>query len=88
MLASEAAKALGVSQATVSRIARGNRRPSMDLIEKIRSVFGWTIESQADALRESTARYAVEFKMRMERRSYRATRATEGAELDATRERS
>jgi transcriptional regulator with XRE-family HTH domain len=62
------AEQLDCSVATVSRICSAERRPSIDLILKIRPVLGWTIESQANALRESTTRYAVEFKERMERR--------------------
>lgn len=65
---SQMADRLEVSLATVSRICSGERRPSIDLILKIRSALGWSMESQADALRESTSRYAVEFKARMERR--------------------
>jgi plasmid maintenance system antidote protein VapI len=69
----EMAEHLDVSVATVSRICSAERRPSIDLILKIRSTLGWSMESQADALRESTSRYAVEFKQRMERRRVRRT---------------
>lgn len=65
---SQLAERLGVSDATVSRICSGERRPSVDLIFKIRDVLRWSVESQADALRESTSRYGVEFKALMERR--------------------
>lgn len=75
MRASELAVELDVSEATVSRIASGQRRPSMDLILKIRTVLRWSVESQADALRESTTAYAAEFKTKMERRTIRRSDA-------------
>lgn len=69
------AAAADVSVATVSRICSGERRPSLDLMLKFRALLGWSIESQADALRESTSRYAVEFQQRMERRPARSLSA-------------
>lgn len=59
---------LGVSDTTVSRICSGERRPSIDLILRIRTTLGWSMDSQADALRESTTRYGHEFRARVERR--------------------
>lgn len=63
---------LNVSEATISRLCAGERRPSFDLMVSIRGELGWSVESQVDALRESTSRYAVEFKARMERRMARS----------------
>jgi transcriptional regulator with XRE-family HTH domain len=68
MNATELAQVLDVSLATVSRISSGDRRPSIDLIMKIRNVLGWSLESQAHALAESTDAYGNEFRIRMERR--------------------
>jgi transcriptional regulator with XRE-family HTH domain len=64
----ETAEHLDVSVATVSRLAAGERRPSVDLIWKIRGVLGWSVDEQASALAESTTKYATEFKARMDRR--------------------
>ncbi len=75
MLASELAKTLGVSEATVSRIASGDRRPSIDLMMKIRTVLRWSIEDQANQLRESTTAYAAEFSAKMARRTLRRSDA-------------
>lgn len=44
------AQALGVSEATVSRLASGNREPSVALMVKIRQVTKWKVDAQADAL--------------------------------------
>lgn len=70
MINSEMATALEVSEATVSRIASGERRPSLDLMYKVRQTLRWGIEAQADAVIRGT--YAAEFKRRMERRVFRA----------------
>lgn len=70
MTGAELAEALGVSEATVSRIGSGERRPSMDLMLKIRDVLHWSVERQADAIRCET--YAADFKTWMERRRVRA----------------
>lgn len=64
----ELAAQLDVSESTVSRICSAERRPSVELMLDIRRVLRWSLESQADALRESQSRYSVEFKQRMERR--------------------
>lgn len=66
----EMAEALDVSEATISRIASGERRPSLDLMIEIRRVLRWSIEDQAEEIRCET--YATEFKRRMERRKLRA----------------
>lgn len=46
----ELADRLGISQAMVSRLRSGERKPSFALMRNIRSVTGWTISSQIDAL--------------------------------------
>lgn len=69
MKASEAADLLGVSEATVSRICSGERRPSIDLMFKIRAVLVWSVEAQVDSVRVGT--YAQEFRQKMERRRAR-----------------
>jgi transcriptional regulator with XRE-family HTH domain len=62
----ELAARLGVSEATVSRIASGERQPSVELMVEIRNALGWSIERQLDARFQGT--YPSEFKQRMERR--------------------
>jgi len=68
MTGAELAAMLEVSEATVSRIASGERRPSVDLILSIRRVLGWSFESQAMLLAESAVAYGTEFKARMDRK--------------------
>lgn len=70
MKITEMAQALEVSVATVSRISSGERRPSIDLIMKIRNTLGWSLDSQAHALAESTDAYSNEFRLRMDRRRF------------------
>jgi len=68
MNARELSRALDVSEATVSRLVHGERRPSLDLMLKIGDVLKWSVNSQADCLRESAAAYGNELHKRMERR--------------------
>jgi transcriptional regulator with XRE-family HTH domain len=65
----ETARALDCSLATVSRIASGERTPSLELMAEIRRVLRWSIEAQADEVRAGT--YAATFKDKMERRQAR-----------------
>lgn len=74
MLASELADELEVSEATISRIASGERRPSLDLMYKIRSALRWSIEAQVDEIQCGV--YSSEFKKRMERRRARSHSST------------
>jgi transcriptional regulator with XRE-family HTH domain len=50
----EMAQALGVSEATVSRLASGNREPSVTLMVRVRRVLRWKVDAQADALQNGT----------------------------------
>lgn len=51
MKGAELAEVLGISEATVSRLLSGDRRPSVDLMVKIKDVFpGWSLDDQAIAL--------------------------------------
>jgi transcriptional regulator with XRE-family HTH domain len=54
MNARELARALKVSEATVSRLASGHRQPSLDLMVRIKDVLKWKLDPQADALRAGT----------------------------------
>lgn len=64
----ELSRALDVSEATISRLIHGDRRPSLDLMLKIDGVLRWSLNSQADFLRESPVAYGHELSRRMERR--------------------
>lgn len=50
MTNSSAAAQLQVSASTVSRLRAGLRRPSFDLMLRIRREFGWSLDEQAEAL--------------------------------------
>lgn len=65
MLASELADRIDLSEAMVSRIASGEREPSIETMAKIRTALAWSIERQLDA--KFAGKYADEFKQRMER---------------------
>jgi transcriptional regulator with XRE-family HTH domain len=70
MTGAELAEATGLSEATISRLASGDRRPSLETMEKVRLALGWSIERQVDEVR--CGNYAADFKSRMERRPARA----------------
>lgn len=55
----ELAGLLGVSHATVSRIRSGDRLPSLQVMQKIREEFGWTLDEQTDA--RNAGNYAEHF---------------------------
>lgn len=59
----EMARALGVSEATVSRLASGHRQPSLELMVKIREVLKWKLDPQADALRAGKYGEVLQAKM-------------------------
>lgn len=48
------ARRIGVSVATVSRLASGNRSPSVALMERISKVIEWPIEKQCRAYLDGT----------------------------------
>lgn len=58
---------LGVSQATVSRLRSGKRRPSLDMMYKIEDVMRWNVAMQAKCMRAGD--FPREFAERMERLS-------------------
>ncbi len=62
--ASELASALDRSEATVSRLLSGERKPSLETMRDIKLVLGWPIDQQAEALEADT--YPIELKKRME----------------------
>ncbi len=67
MTGAELAEALGLSESTVSRLASGDRRPSIDTMFEVQRVLDWPIEQQLDLLRDGRRAYGCEFKQRMER---------------------
>lgn len=69
MNGAELAEMTGLSEATISRLASGERGPSLETMEKVRLALGWSIERQTDGVR--CGNYAQEFKQRMERRPAR-----------------
>ena len=64
MTGRELSEQLQVSEATVSRLASGERRPSVELMRKIQRVLRWSLVSQLQAL--ETGSYADEFMERFE----------------------
>ena len=61
------AKVLDVSEATVSRLCSGERRPSLDLMLKIRYELAWPLDNQADVLNVSGSLWSSKFKERVEK---------------------
>lgn len=45
---------LGISHATVSRIKSGHRLPSLEVMDKIRELYGWSLDDQTDARNAGT----------------------------------
>jgi transcriptional regulator with XRE-family HTH domain len=58
---------LGISHATVSRIKSGTRLPSLEVMNKIRELYNWTIDDQTDARTNGT--YAEQFCARVANRT-------------------
>lgn len=77
MNARELAGLTALSEATISRLASGDRRPSVETMGKVRGVLGWSMDEQADSLAAGT--YAADFKQRMESRGVHAARSAVGA---------
>jgi transcriptional regulator with XRE-family HTH domain len=54
---------LGVSQAMVSRLLSGDRRPSIALMNRIKDVLGWSLDAQAETMERGeygqTLRYVM-----------------------------
>lgn len=63
----ELGELLGISHATVSRIKSGHRLPSLGVMDKIRELYGWSIDDQTDARNSNT--YATEFNKRVTNRT-------------------
>lgn len=72
------AQALGVSEATVSRLASGHRKPGLFLMLDIRRVLGWKLDAQADALQ--TGKYGEVFAEKMAKKKAPRQRETEAVE--------
>jgi transcriptional regulator with XRE-family HTH domain len=67
----ELGELLGISHATVSRIKSGHRLPSLGVMDKIRELYGWSIDDQTDARNGDT--YAIEFNQRVANRAVPAS---------------
>jgi transcriptional regulator with XRE-family HTH domain len=63
MTQTEMAYRLGVSLATVSRICSGDRRPSMELMDRIEEVLDWPFNDQANEIRCDAYHSAFQRKM-------------------------
>ena len=64
MYARELALATDASEATISRLLSGERKPSLDLMLRIRAVTDWALEDQADCLQMGL--YSGRLKEKME----------------------
>ena len=49
---SQVAEALGLSESGVSRLRSGDRLPSLDVMQKIEDVYGWTVQGQSNARKD------------------------------------
>lgn len=65
----EAADALGCSEATISRLRSGDRQPSVRLMQEIRRVLSWSIDDQVTALERGV--YGEVFAHKMDKRRMR-----------------
>lgn len=46
---SQVAEALGLSESGVSRLRSGDRLPSLEVMQKIETVYGWSVQGQSNA---------------------------------------
>lgn len=67
MYARELAYYLGISESMVSRLLSGARKPSLELIIKVRQVLGWSVEDQAWMIeRHGIEAYGIRLRVKME----------------------
>ncbi len=45
----QVAEALGLSESGVSRLRSGDRLPSLEVMQKIETVYGWSVQGQSNA---------------------------------------
>jgi len=65
VIASELARLADLSEATVSRLISGERRPSVETMAELKRLLGWSLDEQVDALAGGT--FGSELADRMER---------------------
>lgn len=53
LLNKDVAESLGMSESGVSRIRTGSRQPSLSVMQKIESVYGWSVQHQSNAIKEN-----------------------------------
>lgn len=68
MTGAELAELTGLSEATVSRLASGERKPSLETMAKVEGVLGWSVSRQTALYLEGADAYANEFSERLGRR--------------------
>lgn len=67
MYARELAYYLGISESMVSRLLSGARKPSLELIIKVRQILGWSVEDQAWTIeRHGVEEYGARLRIKME----------------------
>lgn len=64
MIARELASKLGVSEAMVSYLLSGDRRPSLEVMDKIKTEFDWPIDDQWTEIKGGTYHHTLKALMR------------------------
>jgi transcriptional regulator with XRE-family HTH domain len=65
MQAKTMAKMLQVSEATVSRLASGERQPGMEVLLRIGGILRWSVDIQLDMLVHRPLDWAAQFQQQM-----------------------
>ncbi len=65
MQAKTMAKMLQVSEATVSRLASGERQPGMEVLLRIGGILRWSVDLQLNLLVHRPAEWAAQFQRNM-----------------------
>jgi transcriptional regulator with XRE-family HTH domain len=63
VIASELARLVGRSDATISRLLDGKRRPSVELMWLIKQQLDWSMDEQSESIRNGTYGWDLEQRM-------------------------
>lgn len=70
----EVGRRIGLHHTSVSRVRKGERVPSLEVMQKIATEFGWSLDDQAQCKAKSRADYAAGFEAQIRAKHEREAR--------------